>query len=116
MNGLFISLASLLALISASASAQSLEEYVSSNAALSDNVEARMLVKEQSAMMAFKEAMSEGGGNTHARKAELLTKDGSKYGELSIKKLKKFCAGDARALDITDEPDNDTCAFLRSIK
>ena len=75
-----------------------------------------MLVKKQSSMMAFEEATSEGGGNAHSRKNELLTQDGAKYGEVAIKKLKKFCSGDAQALSITDEPDKETCQFFLSMK
>ncbi|EKS7782938.1 hypothetical protein ACOGYG_001389 [Edwardsiella piscicida] len=98
--------------------AQSLMEFISSNKSLNDNVEARILVKSQASLMAYAEAQSEGSDNAVKRSRYLLQNEGEKYGALSLKKVKLFCAGDDTALDLPpyDYPDKELCNFFMSLK
>lgn len=101
---------------SASVSAESLEGFISSNHDLNENVEARMLVKQEASLMAYSEALSEGVENTEGRRKEILMQDGEKYGALAIKKMNKFCSGSDVSFVAPSQPDEETCKFFLRLK
>lgn len=100
------------------ASSQSLEQYVSSYNSLNNNLEARLILKEQASLLAYNEATSEGVGNDAViRRNQLLSSEGDKYGALSLKLLKRYCTGDDSALVVPsyENPDETTCKFILSL-
>lgn len=103
--------------ISVEVSAASLDSFMAANKKINDNVEARMILKEEVSMMIFTESRNEGrfGQDSIKRRGQLLQENGSDYAVIAVKRLKNHCIGNGD-LDISREPDSDTCKFFLSIK